>query len=790
MSEEEITIEVDGRSISARKGAMLIEATDAAGIYIPRFCYHKHLSIAANCRMCLVEVERAPKPLPACATPVMDGMKVSTASPYALDAQRSTMEFLLINHPLDCPICDQGGECELQDLAMGYGGDVSRYAERKRVVRDKDIGPLVQTDMTRCIHCTRCVRFGEEIAGLRELGATGRGEDMEIGTYVAKAMSSELSGNVIDLCPVGALTSKPYRYSARAWELQQRDGVAPHDCLGSNVHFHVKGSTVKRVVPKNNAVINETWLSDRDRFSYQALASENRLLTPKIKRDGEWHECDWDVALDAVAERLGQLGIDGRGDKIAALASPSSTTEEFYLLQRLIRELGGNSIDHRPRQVDFSADTTAPLTPSLSVDLQQLETADVIFLIGGNTRHDQPLINHRIRKAALAGAKLVVLNPVDYELNFPVDRKLIVPPSQMVAVLGSIAKCVANDAEVSNAVRAGLEPFLTSDEHDAIATLLRGAERCVIITGNFAERHSNYGQINTLASVIATAVGASYAQLTNGANSAGAWLAGAVPHRGPAGRKLVDSGLNADQMFDTPLAAYILLGLEPELDCIRPQKAIGALRSSFVVALTAFRNPSLETAADVLLPIAAFAENEGSYVNVLGQWQSFAPAVRPPGDVRPGWKLLRVLGERLSLPGFDAITCADVTGDIVALCDGAVKPSSAIGTVAIETPRNPSERPEAVLEIPLYATDAIARHGEALQAAPQPDKESVYLNQATAKQLGLKAGGQAVIKGDGTETVMTVVVDDNVCDGSYLLYAAHAGATAYSGAEQIQISKP
>ncbi|MFP6782287.1 MAG: NADH-quinone oxidoreductase subunit NuoG, partial [Gammaproteobacteria bacterium] len=364
-NEDEITIEVNGQSIPARKGSMLIEATDAAGIYIPRFCYHKHLTVAANCRMCLVEVERAPKPLPACATPVMDGMKVSTNSEYAIDAQRSTMEFLLINHPLDCPICDQGGECELQDLAMGYGGDVSRYAERKRVVRDKDIGPLVQTDMTRCIHCTRCVRFGEEIAGLRELGATGRGEDMEIGTYIEKSMSSELSGNVIDLCPVGALTSKPYRYSARAWELQQRDGIAPHDCLGSNVHFHIKGSKVKRVVPKDNVAVNETWLSDRDRFSYEGLSSEDRLVRPRIKRDGDWHDCDWDVALNAITERLGDINKNGSGESLGAIASPSSTTEEFYLLQRLVRELGGNNVDHRPRQIDFSADHIAPLAPSL-----------------------------------------------------------------------------------------------------------------------------------------------------------------------------------------------------------------------------------------------------------------------------------------------------------------------------------------------------------------------------------------------------------------------------------------
>jgi len=789
MSEEVLTIEVDGHPIPARKGAMLIEATDAAGIYIPRFCYHKHLSIAANCRMCLVEVERAPKPLPACATPVMDGMKVSTASPYSVDAQRSTMEFLLINHPLDCPICDQGGECELQDLAMGYGGDVSRYAERKRVVRDKDIGSLVQTDMTRCIHCTRCVRFGEEIAGLRELGATGRGENMEIGTYVAKAMSSELSGNVIDLCPVGALTSKPYRYSARAWELQQHDGIAPHDCLGSNLHFHIKGSQVKRVVPKDNPEINETWLADRDRFSYQALASGNRLLTPMIRRNGEWHECEWEVALEFVADRLGRIVIDGHGDRIAALASPSSTTEEFYLLQRLIRGLDSNSIDHRPRQVDFSADPTAPLAPSMGMNLDQLEKVDFVLLIGSNTRHDQPLINHRIRKAALGGAKVIVLNPVDYDFNFPIYRKLIVPPSRMLEILGGVAKQITSDTGLSDQIRAELEQFSTRDEHDFIAASMREAKRCVVITGNFAERHPDYGKIGTIASIIASAISANHAQLTDGANCAGAWLTGAIPHRAPGGQKLVAPGLDANRMFDTSLAAYILLGVEPDFDCIQPKKVLEALRSSFVVALTAFHNRSLESTADVLLPIAAFAENEGTYVNVLGQWQSFASAVRAPGSVRAAWKVLRVLGERLSLPGFDAIECGDVTAEITALCNGKMNPSPADGAVKIDCSPKSSSKFEAVVEIPLYATDAIVRHGEALQRVFQRNVESVYLSQSTAEQLELKIGGQAVLKADGVETMMTVVVDDTVSDGSYVVYSAHPGGAALSGSEQIQISK-
>ena len=787
-NEDEITIEVNGQSIPARKGSMLIEATDAAGIYIPRFCYHKHLTVAANCRMCLVEVERAPKPLPACATPVMDGMKVSTNSEYAIDAQRSTMEFLLINHPLDCPICDQGGECELQDLAMGYGGDVSRYAERKRVVRDKDIGPLVQTDMTRCIHCTRCVRFGEEIAGLRELGATGRGEDMEIGTYIEKSMSSELSGNVIDLCPVGALTSKPYRYSARAWELQQRDGIAPHDCLGSNVHFHIKGSKVKRVVPKDNVAVNETWLSDRDRFSYEGLSSEDRLVRPRIKRDGDWHDCDWDVALNAITERLGDINKNGSGESLGAIASPSSTTEEFYLLQRLVRELGGNNVDHRPRQIDFSADRIAPLAPSLDTQLEELEVADVIVIVGANPRLDQPLINHRIRKAALAGADLVVINPVDYEFNFPVAQKFIVRPREMTSVLGGLAKHAANQSTSGNPEK-NLEAFVVATEHESVVQKLTDADNTIVITGNYAQRHPEFGQLCALANILADTTGSRRAELTEGANGAGAWLAGAVPHRGPGGRKLVAAGLDADQMFDAPLAAYIVLGLEPELDCIRAQKVINALRDAFVVALTAFQSTSLETAADLLLPIAAFAENEGSYVNALGQWQNFAPAIRAPGEARPAWKVIRMLGDSLELPGFDAINVADVTGDIAAICEGAEKPNCETEIVTVQSPPSDSGKPEAVIEIPTYRTDALSRRAEALQATPQPHNDCVYLNEADIKQLGLRVGGQAVIKGDGIETVMAVAADDRIGEGTFLLYGAHVGATAYSGASQIQITK-
>ena len=477
MSDNSITIEIDGKEVEARPGQMLIEVTDRVGNYVPRFCYHDKLSVAANCRMCLVEVEKAPKPLPACATPVMNGMKVHTRSELALDAQKSVMEFLLINHPLDCPICDQGGECELQDLAMGYGRDVSRYQEKKRVVQDKNIGPLVQTDMTRCIHCTRCVRFGEEIAGLRELGATGRSEFMEIGTYVEKSMASELSGNVIDLCPVGALTSKPFRFTARTWEMTQHDGIAAHDGVGSNIHFHVKDGRVKRVVPAENEDINEVWLSDRDRFSYEGLNSAERLTAPMIKDKQGWREVDWQTALERAAGRLREV-IDRDGaDHVGALVSPSATCEELYLAQKFMRGAGSGNIDHRLRQTDFSDQDAESAYPGLGMTLSEVEKLDAALIIGGFPRKDQPIFNHRLRKAVTAGARVMAINPVDFGFNFELAHKRIVPPAKLVDELAAVLKAAAgrgNKGGMPGTLPASIRP---SVHHRNMARALTRADR-------------------------------------------------------------------------------------------------------------------------------------------------------------------------------------------------------------------------------------------------------------------------------------------------------------------------
>ena len=760
--EDTVTLEVDGQPLTARKGAMLIDVTDEAGIYIPRFCYHKKLTVAANCRMCLVEVERAPKPQPACATPVMEGMKVFTKSPKAIAGQQATMEFLLINHPLDCPICDQGGECELQDLALGYGTSVSQYTERKRVVRDKNIGPLVQTDMTRCIHCTRCVRFGEEVAGLRELGATGRGEHVEIGTYVAQAVTSELSGNVIDLCPVGALTSKPYRYSARAWELRQYPSVAPHDCVGSNVHLHAKGQVVKRVVPRENEAVNETWIADRDRFSYQGLASPDRLLTPRVRENGIWRECDWDTAFAALAQ-----GLRDAGGSVGALASPSATIEEFFLLQQLLSGMGSHHIDHRLRQVDFSADADEPLSPALGSALAGLEEADAIIVVGGYPRHDQPLINHRMRKAALRGAAVIAIDTLAEEYNFDLAAQIAVSPGQLAGTVGGLV------AALATARGAGTEELAqyAAGEHPAsgIAKLLEGRRAVHILAGNRLQSHPERAVVLGLLTRLAGLTGARLGLLTEGANSAGAWLAGAVPHRGPGGTPLPAPGLDAARMASAGLSAFVLLGVEPEYDVAHPVALGDALAAArCVVAMVPWVTPVLERVATVLLPVAAYAENEGTFVNVQGAWQSFTAAVKAPGEARPAWKVLRMAGERCGLAGFNAVTVADVTRAIQSAVPATAP--DACYPLRVTTARGESVQGlEAVTRVPMYRTDALVRRAHALQQMPQAGDENVRLNPVTLATLGLTDGCRVRVQAGGVEASAEVLADPAVPEGCALL---------------------
>jgi NADH-quinone oxidoreductase subunit G len=709
MSDDLVNVVVDGVPRQGRKGAMIIHVTDATDAYVPRFCYHEKLPIAANCRMCLVEVEKAPKPMPACATPIAEGMKIFTKSPRALAAQKATMEFLLINHPLDCPICDQGGECELQDLSMGFGRDIARFSERKRVVKDKNIGPLISTDMTRCIHCTRCVRFGQDIAGIQELGTTGRGEWMEIGTFIERSVDHELSGNIIDLCPVGALNSKPFRFRARAWEMTQTPLVSPHDGAGSNLYGHVLRGKLMRVVPRVNEAVNETWISDRDRFSYEGIYSADRLAAPMLREGSEWRTVSWEAALEAAANGLRQSR-----DSLGVLASASGTVEELYLLNRLVRGLGSHNIDHRLRQRDFRDQHADPVYPSLGLPIAAVDELDSLLVIGSNLRREIPILAHRVRKAALRGARVAFLNAARFEYLFPVAATLESAAANQVADLAGVlaatlaAKQSAPPAELAALVRS----VPVTDSHRALAAVLASGERRAIWLGALALRHPAYDDLRALAASLAIATGATLGVLAEGANAAGAYLAGAVPHRDAGGEVPSLPGLNAGEMLAKPLSAYLLAGgVEPWLDsaCSEARKALGGAR--YVVAATPFASDTLREVAHVLLPIGTFAETSGTYVNLEGRWQSVPGAARPLGEARPAWKVYRVLCNLLGIAGSEYQSSEEVRDELRRICGDDLTAGPYRGVHrAVE-----ALAAAGVVDVPMYQIDALVRRAPSLQ---------------------------------------------------------------------------
>ena len=709
MSSDVLKIEINGVELEARPGQMLIEVTDAADIYVPRFCYHRHLSVAANCRMCLVEVEKAPKPLPACATPVTDGMKVFTKSQAAIDAQKSVMEFLLINHPLDCPICDQGGECELQDLAMGYGRGISRYAERKRVVHDENLGPLISTDMTRCIHCTRCVRFGQEIAGIQELGAMGRGDRMLISTFIEKSIDHELSGNIIDLCPVGALNNKPYRFSARAWEMAQLPTISPHDCVGSNMNAHVMGGKVMRIVPRTNDAVNDSWLSDRDRFSCESIYSSDRLSKPLIRDQGAWREADWEEALDIVAEGLRRV----RGN-LGALVSPSSTTEEGYLIGRLMRHLDSADIDHRLRRRDFRNQDEDPLFPSIGMDFVAAEQLGAICVVGSNLRKEVPLFAHRVRKAAQSGAHVSFVNSASYELLFDVGEYVV--DDDLVAALARLVSAAqqGESAEIDRKIVAAL----------------KDAESAAVFVGQVGMRHPRFAEIRALAGELARLTGARLGFISEGANSAGLSLAGVLPHRDIGGREVEAVGAHAADIVANPSRGLLIFGAEPEFDCADGAAGLEAMGSAeFVVAFSPFHSEALESHADVILPTGTFAETSGTFVNAAGKWQSFHGVAMPFGESRPGWKILRVLGNLVDMPDCGYETSEAIRDELLNLIGGAATDGDASGNqFSTEISTGASDQNEAeIMDVPMYRIDALVRRSRSLQltrdglAAGTPD---------------------------------------------------------------------
>lgn len=754
----DIEIEIDGKPLKAKPNSMVIQVADEAGIYIPRFCYHKHLSVAANCRMCLVEVEKSPKALPACATPVMPGMKVFTRSPKALAAQKAVMEFLLINHPLDCPICDQGGECELQDLSMGYGSPDSYYTQGKRSIKDKDIGPLISTDMTRCIQCTRCVRFGDEVAGLRELGATGRGEHMEIGTYVQHAIHSEVSGNIIDLCPVGALTSKPFRFTARAWELDQYPSVAPHDCVGSNINVHTRYGKVMRVVPRENVLINETWISDRDRYSYEGLYHADRLAKPMIRVNNKWQETDWENALEFAAKGLQQVIAMHSADAVGALVSPSSTLEEFYLLQKLMRQLGTHHIDHRLRQVDFSDQDTMPIFPGLNATLADLEKADRIFLVGSNIQKEQPSAALRIRKAVRNSAEVMAVNMLDYRFHFNLAAKNIVAPHFFIQALAGIAKALAPE-------RVELADIQATDQDRIIAEKLSSGQKTWILLGASALNHPEAAMIRALAKIITEQTGGNLGILTEGGNAAGAWLAGAIPHRSVAGVPLRHAGLDAQAMLNDARKSYFLLNVEPDLDCANPVAACNALKQAeFVISLSLFKNPVLEQHAHVILPIAPFTETAGTFVNVCGEWQPFRGIASPFDESRPAWKVLRVLGNFLHLEGFDFESAEGVLQELKLLTGELASHLTSQNATSFSFKKR-EEKFSRIGEIPIYASDSLVRRAKALQATQsiiEGEVAAVRIHPQTAEKLGIKKTEMVSVAQQDNKIKLPVIFDKRV----------------------------
>ncbi|TAL86235.1 MAG: NADH-quinone oxidoreductase subunit G [Rhodanobacter sp.] len=749
-----LNIEVDGKPTQIRKGAMIIEAADAIGVAIPRFCYHRKLPIAANCRMCLVDVEMGgrmmPKPQPACATPVAEGMKVTTRSEKALKFQRDVMEFLLINHPLDCPICDQGGECELQDVALGYGRSVSRYTERKRTVADENIGPLVATEMTRCIQCTRCVRFTSEIAGTYELGGMNRGENLQIGTYIGKTVETELSGNIIDVCPVGALTNKPFQFKARAWELIARASIGYHDALGSNLWLHTRRGEVLRTVPRDNEAINECWLSDRDRYSHQGLYAEDRLSAPEVKRNGQWQATTWEDALQFAAEAL----KSSPGSELGMLAHPATSNEEGDLLMRLARGLGCAHVDHRLRQLDFA---DAAVAQPFALPVAEVDQVHAALVVGSDLRHEMPLLNHRLHQAVKKGAKVHVVNPARFDFNYALAGESVVAPPALVDALLALARAAQDAGATAPVELAQALSGATCDDGDraAIAAMKQAAAeqgRAVVILGEAAVTHPQASWLRAVARFIADATGAGYDELPVGANAIGLSRLGVMPGNG---------GLDTRAMLVQPRHNYLLYGVEPPHDFADGHLALKALHGAeHVVAFTAYGSAALRDVADVMLPIALLPEIDASLVNVDGLTQDVAAGAKAPGQTRAGWKVLRALGAMLQCAGFDF-------EDLAGLRAGIAAPGPAVSDGGLSS-RQPVDGLSRLATWPIYRSDAVLRRASALNAHPLNRAPAVRVNAVDAQRLGLVDGDTVSVD----DAVLPLRVDAAVPEGAAWIEAA------------------
>ena len=780
-----VELEIDGKTVEVAEGSMVMDAATKLGLYVPHFCYHKKLSIAANCRMCLVEVEKAPKPLPACATPVTAGMKVFTSSPKAKQAQKSVMEFLLINHPLDCPICDQGGECQLQDLAVGYGPSASRYAEEKRVVFHKSMGPLISAEeMSRCIHCTRCVRFGQEIAGVMELGMAGRGEHSEIMSFVGNAVESELSGNMIDICPVGALTSKPFRYSARTWELSRKRSVSPHDSIGSNIVVQSKGNEVKRVVPLENEAVNECWISDRDRFSYEALNSESRLTKPMAKdADGQWQEISWEEALNRAATAM-KAAADRGPNRLRTLLSSNSTLEEMALAASLTRALKSDSVDFRPRLGQAGFDHSFVGTPSLGMPLAHVSQLERALVVGSFLRQDHPLLAQRLRQAVRHGASVATLHAVAQDLLMPTAHQWVASPAQWAQLLDQITAAVCDAKGLTRpTTHSHVKP---SVEAQSIASMMLGATepetQSAVFLGNSVLSHPEAASIWLAAQNLAETLGASIGFTVEGGNGVGGYFAKARP---------TSDGLDAAAMFDRQADTFLLVGIDPVMDCGNPHQAHQSLKAAkSVIGLTAFKDGIMDV-ANLVLPIAPFTETSGTYISCEGRVQTTQAVVRPRGEARPGWKVLRVLGNLVGAEGFDQESSEDVRrqvigdissgsclGGLSAKVQPSLETSAAASVLAASAPGSLIR----IADVPIYRSDSMARHAESLQATSASAVPKARMHPADLLELGLAQGSTVKLtQADRAQTVLEVMADPTVGRGVVRVATAHA-QTAKLGA--------
>lgn len=758
---ELITLYIDDQKVQCAPGTSIIEAADNIGVYIPRFCYHEKLTVVASCRMCLVEIENAPKTLPACATPVANDMRVYTRSKKARESQKNVMEFLLINHPLDCPICDQGGECELQDIAMGYGEGVSRFTKEKRVVYDEDLGPLVGTDMTRCIHCTRCVRFGTEIAGIEELGAVNRGNHMKIGTYLKKGLKSELSGNVIDLCPVGALTSKPYRFQGRSWGFTQHSSISPHDCMGSNLHIHSINTgneqAIMRVVPRKNDSINETWISDRDRFSYEGIQHKNRLTHPLVKQNGQWKKVSWSHAISYTTDCIQQISSSKGPDQIGALAHPSSTNEEFYLLQKLMRAIGSNNVDFRLKEEDFSDQLETPYATPMHTSIKDISSKKIITLIGANPRFDQPLFNHHLRKAVTSGATCIQIDSHLANMNYPVDMTHLVPNNAWTTMLAELtsAICILKKSPLPKL----LEKVAASDTIQKLAKKLCKQKNGMLVIGKTVLHHPQASNLKRLLREITTLTGHTICYLPDGANTTGAAQMGMLPFVGEK------QGLHAKQMIDQPRSLYWLHNLSPDHDMSHSLRATHCFKKSFVIACQTYDDPALREYADIILPSCTFAEMAGTYTNIAGMNQHFNAAITPVGDSKAGWKIIAAIAQSLGITAFDYPHSQ-------AVIDEYKENPFLFKSHTNQLPANIKPLPHDIMwlsAIHPYSIDPITRHAKSLQTIAQHASNDIHMNTAVANTYQVKADQHVTVQHGKTKVTGKVIIDERVADQTIII---------------------